>query len=198
MKHMIGLVMTDARATGMLTTMFYFSSRFVVTGIYTGLQDIPPGIELLLVAQEALGDLPGFKSRFPDLRILAVMSDKSDEAFVEALRAGATNCIFKGSPPAEYLQACTDLLQGAVRIKDSVSKKMLLNRQPAAVSFIPPGLLTKREHDLLNLLKDGLQYKEIAGRLGISIETVKRHCSNIYIKLQVDNRTEAVNKLRGY
>ena len=57
--------------------------------------------------------------------------------------------------------------------------------------------LTSRETELLKLLVEGLLYKEIAIRLGISIETVKRHCFNIYQKLHVSNRSEAINKYHG-
>ena len=54
--------------------------------------------------------------------------------------------------------------------------------------------LTAREKQVLELLSQGLLYKEIASQLSISIDTVKRHCFNIYEKLHVSNRTEAINK----
>jgi DNA-binding NarL/FixJ family response regulator len=58
-------------------------------------------------------------------------------------------------------------------------------------------LLTKRETEILKYLEKGLLYKEIAARSSISIETVKKHSKNIYKKLDVRNRTEAVNKFAG-
>lgn len=56
--------------------------------------------------------------------------------------------------------------------------------------------ISEREKQVLELLAKGLFYKEISVQLHISIETVKRHCFNIYQKLHVSNRTEAINKFR--
>ncbi|GAB2838703.1 response regulator transcription factor [Ferruginibacter profundus] len=55
------------------------------------------------------------------------------------------------------------------------------------------GLLTKREEEVLAALAKGLLYKEMAAQLGVSLDTVKKHCKNIYLKLKVRNRTEATN-----
>jgi NarL family two-component system response regulator LiaR len=57
--------------------------------------------------------------------------------------------------------------------------------------------LTERERQVLELLAKGLLYKEIAAQLGVSNETIKKHCFNIYEKLHVQNRTEALNKYFG-
>jgi DNA-binding NarL/FixJ family response regulator len=57
-------------------------------------------------------------------------------------------------------------------------------------------LLTPREKEILAFLEDGLRYKEIATRLFLSVETVRTHIRNIYLKLQVQSRTEALNKIR--
>ena len=56
-------------------------------------------------------------------------------------------------------------------------------------------LLTEREKEMLTLLSQGLFYKEISERLNISLDTVKKHCNNIYRKLQVNSKTEAINKV---
>ncbi|MBN8789381.1 MAG: response regulator transcription factor, partial [Terrimonas sp.] len=61
----------------------------------------------------------------------------------------------------------------------------------------PEQQLTPRESEVLHLLAKGLLYKEIARELGLSSETVRRHCFNIYEKLHVHNRTEALNKYFG-
>ncbi len=57
--------------------------------------------------------------------------------------------------------------------------------------------LTRREEEMLSALAKGMLYKEIAAQNAISIDTVKKHCKNIYQKLSVRNRTEAVNKCTG-
>ena len=65
--------------------------------------------------------------------------------------------------------------------------------KPEAISFA----LTPRENEILSQLEKGFLYKEIAGLFGISVETVRRHVHNIYEKLHVSNRTEALNKVAG-
>ena len=58
-------------------------------------------------------------------------------------------------------------------------------------------LISKREQEVLELLSKGFLYKEIADKLNITLSTVKRHLNHIYQKLQVQNKTEAINKMYG-
>ena len=118
-----------------------------------------------------------------------------DEKVFKALEAGAHGYILKSTSPAKLLEAIVDLKNGGSPMSHEIARKVVMtfNKKPN------PELaqLTSRETELLKLLVEGLLYKEIATRLGISIETVKRHCFNIYQKLHVSNRSEAINKYHG-
>jgi DNA-binding NarL/FixJ family response regulator len=78
-------------------------------------------------------------------------------------------------------------------MSSDVARKVITSFQKQSPEI---SILTAREKEIIELLSKGLLYKEIAFQLSISIDTVKRHCFNIYEKLHVGNRTEAINKYR--
>jgi DNA-binding NarL/FixJ family response regulator len=115
-----------------------------------------------------------------------------DEKIFKALEAGAHGYILKSTSPAKLLEAIIDLKSGGSPMSNEIARKVVM-----AFKKMPnPKLaqLSAREKEVLELLVEGLLYKEIATRLAISIETVKRHCFNIYQKLHVSNRSEAIHK----
>jgi DNA-binding NarL/FixJ family response regulator len=115
-----------------------------------------------------------------------------DEKVFKALKAGAYGYILKSTSPAGILHAIDELKNGGSPMSGDVARKVIASFQkPENVEI---NALTSREKEVLDLLSKGLLYKEIAFQLSISIDTVKRHCFNIYDKLHVSNRTEAINK----
>jgi len=119
---------------------------------------------------------------------------EDDETVFKALKAGASGYLLKNTSPEKILTAITDIHQGGSPMSGQIARKALQ-------SFIQPKsnptieLLTQRENEILNLLAKGYRYKEIASKIFISIETVRTHIRNIYEKLQVDSRTDALNIL---
>jgi NarL family two-component system response regulator LiaR len=115
-----------------------------------------------------------------------------DEKVFNALEAGAHGYILKSIQPAKLLQAIIDLKNGGSPMSNEIARKVVMafnkSNNPELSTLSP------REKEILELLVQGLLYKEIAARLKISIETVKRHCFNIYQKLHVSNRSEAIGK----
>ena len=129
----------------------------------------------------------------PDTLCMMCTAYDEDEKIFSALQAGAHGYILKSTPPSKILDAITDLKNGGAPMSSEVARKVVM----AFAQRANPELeqLTQREKEVLQLLEEGLLYKEIASRLAISIETVKRHCFNIYQKLHVGNRSEAIYKL---
>lgn len=121
---------------------------------------------------------------------------EDDEHIFNALKAGATGYILKKTEPGKLLDAIKDLYQGGSPMNAQIARKVIS-------SFQPPGntknasldMLTTREQELLQLLAQGLRYKEIADKLFLSTDTVRTHIRNIYRKLEVQSRTEAINKV---
>ncbi|MBL7819604.1 MAG: response regulator transcription factor [Saprospiraceae bacterium] len=122
---------------------------------------------------------------------------EDDEKIFNSLQAGAKGYILKGSDPKKIIEAVRELHQGGSPMSPSIARRILDVFQKMNLNPSPSKLpLTSRELELLDLLAKGLLYKEIADQLGITTGTVKQHIHKIYDKLQVTNRTEAINLYR--
>lgn len=124
---------------------------------------------------------------------------EDDDKIFSSMQSGAKGYILKGSSPEKILQAVRELYMGGSPMSPSIARRILdmfqtLRKEPAEVA-LP---LTQRELEILTLVSKGLLYKEIGDRLQISIGTVKQHLNRIYGKLQVSNKTEAINKLKSW
>lgn len=124
---------------------------------------------------------------------------EDDEHIYDALKAGATGYIVKKTPADKLLASIRELHAGGSPMSASIARRVIASFKSPAPQRMNDASneLTEREKELLTLLSKGLFYKEIAERLSISLDTVKKHCNNIYRKLQVGSRTEAVNKVFG-
>ena len=121
-----------------------------------------------------------------------------DHRVFEALKAGANGYILKGSTPYEILAAVRELHEGGSPMSTHVARRVVAQLRPIAGAANPANTeLSGREQQVLALLAEGLLYKEIGDRLGITVGTIKQHLHRVYDKLHVQNRTEAVNRYFG-
>jgi DNA-binding NarL/FixJ family response regulator len=117
-----------------------------------------------------------------------------EEKIFECLKRGATGYIVKSSSPEAIVSAIRDIAAGGSPMSATIARKVVgAFGAPKESSELDQ--LTAREREILLLLDQGLRYKEIAEKIFLSVETVRTHIRNIYIKLQVQSRTEALNKL---
>lgn len=130
------------------------------------------------------------KSRFPEIKVLVLTMHSHDEYFMSAIRAGADGYLLKDVPSNEVIQAIRTVARGESIIHPSMTKKLLDFHQEQNNSQVSE--LTEREKETLALLVEGLTNKDIAERLNISDKTVKIHVSNIFKKLNVKSRSQAV------
>ena len=121
---------------------------------------------------------------------------ENDEKVFEALKAGASGYLLKNTGLIHIIEALKELHQGGSPMSANIARKLVKNfqEQTVAETAMEVTLLSVREHETLHLLSQGLLYKEIAEKLGISTSTVRQHIHRIYEKLHVQNRTEAINK----
>lgn len=128
--------------------------------------------------------------------IMFTIYEDSDQVF-DALKAGASGYILKNTSPNKIIDALLELYDGGSPMSPKIARKVLDSFNIIPKTTIVSEILTKREIEVLELLSKGFLYKEIADKLNITLSTVKRHLNHIYSKLQVQNRTEAINKMYG-
>jgi DNA-binding NarL/FixJ family response regulator len=120
---------------------------------------------------------------------------ENDEKIFEALQAGASGYLLKNTGPSQILEAIKELHHGGSPMSPNIARKLVNIFREKNDSIVSSTLLGKRENDVLELLSQGLLYKEIADQLSLAVGTVRQHIHNIYEKLHVHNRTEALNKV---
>ncbi len=136
--------------------------------------------------------------RFPRIKILMQTVFNDSEKIFLALRAGASGYILKNDPPHKFIEAISEVYSGGAPISSAVAKKILSFFTNQNVILVSPGNedyhLSEREKEILRLMAEAFNYKAIAEKLYISYETVRTHVKNIYKKLHVTSRSEAVIK----
>lgn len=136
------------------------------------------------------------KARRPDLPVVVLTVYENDEQIFEALKAGASGYLLKKTPPARLLEAIQDVLNGGSPMSSQIARKVVSAFHQMGTSQKEMENLTNREQEILSYLAKGYRYKEIAEALFLSVETVRTHLRNIYEKLHVRSRSEAVLKMR--
>lgn len=139
------------------------------------------------------------KSKYPQIKILMLTVFDDDDNIFKAIQAGADGYLLKETNPKDLHKAITDVLDGGAAMTPSVALKALnILRNPSKITSDQIQQeeisLSKRETEILEQLAKGLNYQEIAENLFISPSTVRKHIENIYKKLQVHNKMEAVQK----
>ncbi|MDL2142777.1 response regulator transcription factor, partial [Flavobacterium tructae] len=161
------------------------------------LEALEPDVVLMDIQ---LQDLSGIDLVFkltdvmPGTTFVMCTSFENDEKIFSALRAGASGYLVKGDPLDKIIQAIQEAHKGGAPMSFAIAKRVLQHFQETKVQVQTLSLLTVTEKEVLDLLAQGLLYKEIADKKNVTIDTIKKHIGNIYRKLQVSNKIEAINK----
>ncbi|MBE0543865.1 MAG: response regulator transcription factor [Verrucomicrobia bacterium] len=134
------------------------------------------------------------KQLLPQTQVMMLTVYEDTENIFNALAAGASGYMLKRTPRAELLEAIREVHRGGSPMTTHIARKVVQSFQKAPPSNEATENLSPREQEVLDLLSQGLIYKEISDKLGISYETVHTYIRRIYEKLQVRTRTEAVAK----
>ena len=140
------------------------------------------------------------KQKYPQIKIIMLTVFDDDENIFNAIKAGADGYLLKEVNPKDLYNGINETLEVGAAMTPSIAMKTLkLLRNPFAVKNIEEQesiALTPREVEVLEQLSKGLSYNLIAENLFLSVGTIRKHIENIYKKLQVHNKLEAVQKAR--
>ncbi len=175
------------------------SQKFMVVNTYGNCEDALAGIqrdkpEIVLMDIE----LPGMngivcskqiKDRYPHIDVIMVTVYEDSELVFDALKAGASGYITKSANYLELLTALEEITKGGAPMSSRIARMVIDN-----FHVNPNSPLTKRETEILQLIAEGKTYTQISEELFISKETTKTHIKNIYSKLQVNSKSEAIAK----
>ncbi|MCA2854129.1 MAG: response regulator transcription factor [Chitinophagaceae bacterium] len=136
------------------------------------------------------------KIKMPQTQFMVCSIHDDDDTVFEAMKYGASGYILKNPVTGDdIIRAIYDLYNGGSPMSPFIARKVISSFQKPAESS-ENSMLSIREKEVLELLAKGLIYKEIADKMGVSHETVKKHLKNIYQKLHVQNKIEALKKMR--
>ena len=156
-----------------------------------------PGVILTDIGLPGMSGVEGIKilrERYPEVPILALTVYDNDDQIFAALCAGGSGYLLKNTPPARLLESLRESAAGGAPMSPEVARRVIKLfrefRPPETASY----RLTPQETELLKLLVEGHHIKTAAREMNISANTVSFHLKNIYQKLQVHSKSEAVAK----
>jgi NarL family two-component system response regulator LiaR len=216
----IGIVEHDTLYRQALSSLFTLSSEFQLIGIWrdteSAIREMPwnlPHIVLINIHLPGSAGMTGARGMAGSAGIECIRqlrrlhsgvqlltfsgNEHGEEPVFEAFMAGASGYLLKSDGPELLIRSIKELYAGGVPMSRSIARKLIDSLSKPAPVGDYNDLLTKREEEVMALLAEGKMYKETATRLGITMETTKKHVRHIYGKLKAQNRMEAVNKWRA-
>jgi DNA-binding NarL/FixJ family response regulator len=196
-KRRIAIVESDKVFLESYTHIVNNSEKYIVVGSYLFAEDlfkevIQKKIEIVLMNIDLLG-LDGVKAtemikeKYPHVDIIIVTSCEETDFVINSLKAGASGYIEKSSNFMDIISALDQLAKGGAPISPKIAKIVI---HYFHLNVNSP--LSCREKEVLTLMAGGKTYTQISDVLFISPETVRTHIRNIYVKLQVSNKSEAI------
>ncbi|HEU5166121.1 MAG TPA: response regulator transcription factor [Chitinophagaceae bacterium] len=181
------------------------SEGFVCVGAFANCDDVlgkissvKPDVVLMDIELPGISGIDAVrlvKEKHPEIKILMETIFEDDEKVFQSICNGAEGYILKNTPPDEILEAIMEIHEGGAPMTPAIALKVMrMFKQNLSANRDDSFHLSIREKEILKCLVEGMSYKMIADACFISLETVSGHIKNIYKKLQVHSKSEAVAK----
>lgn len=200
-KKRIIIVEDDPIIRTAFVTLIQQNSAYVIANAYDNAEaaiknlnsDMPDIclMDIELPGMNGIEAIPKIKVVMPNTQVVVVTVYENDDLVFKALCAGASGYLTKNMPPQKLIESLTELENGGAPMSTNIARLVVSsfhrNRQSP---------LTTRELEVLELLASGKSYSTIADQLFVDKETIKSHIKNIYLKLEVHSKAEAIEKAR--
>ena len=155
---------------------------------------LKPDVILMDLVMPEMGGIEAIQQitpKHPEARILVMTSFAADDKVFPSIKAGALGYLLKDSDPEDLIRMIRQVARGELSIHPTIARKVIQELNRPALEPLTPSPLTEREVEILQLLAQGVENKDIAARLFVREATVRTHVSNILGKLQLANRVQA-------
>lgn len=196
-KKSVLIIEDDAEIRNSFALIVNSSQKFSVVNSYSNCEDAikhlahdKPDYVFMDIELPGMNGIQGtkiIKDKYPSAEIVMVTVYEDNELVFEALKAGASGYITKSSNHLELLSALEEISRGGAPMSSKIARLVIDN-----FHINPNSPLTKRETEILQLISEGKTYTQISEELFISKETAKTHIKNIYSKLQVNSKSQAL------
>ena len=170
------------------------SVEALLTALAAGI--VPPRLVLsdigLPGGLSGIAGIPLIRERVPQAEVVLLTVYQEPDRVVQALCAGAVGYLVKSTPLPGIRQALLDVLAGGSPMSPAVARHVVRYFRPV----VPQAALTSREQQVVQAIEQGLSYKLVADRLSMSLDTVRSHIRTVYRKLEVNSKTELINRVR--
>jgi len=213
MKISVCIVEDNDNIRSSLEEILLLDKKYIMAGSFSNaedaLQKIPSILPDIVMMDINLGNgkngiecVSELKQKFPDMLFMMCTVYEDDEKIFEALSSGANGYVLKKTAPEKMLESIKELFEGGSPMSSQIAIKIVRAIQAGQLfqGSVPNPVkkelktLSPREREVLQYLASGMLYKEIAGKMQLSTETIRKHTYNIYEKLHVHNRVAAINK----
>lgn len=201
----IALIDDEKPVRSSLQTLFEGEAGFIWAGSYPGvgpaldgLRENPADVVLLDLRMPGIDGINGIsliREVLPDAEVVVLTLFEEEDDIFAALRAGATGYLLKREHPDRLLRALADVSTGGTPMSPAIARRVLAEFRERGPD--PTGdTLSHQESRILESLRSGLAYKQVAAERGISIDTVRTYVKRIYRKLRVNSLAQAIDRVQ--
>ena len=199
----VGLIEDIENYSDAVASLLRLSDELQLAGVWrdaeSAMKGVPETLPDVILTDIQLPGMNGIecirklKIDCPSIQFMILTVFEEDEKIFEALNAGATGYLLKSAQPEVIFNAIKEIHNGGSPMSPGIARKIISHFQPVIVKN-GQEIFTAREKQVLDLMAEGKLVKEIAGSLNVTVHAIKKHIKNIYLKMHVQNKVEAVMK----
>lgn len=199
----VGLIEDTENYSMAMSSLLQMSADLQLAGVWkdaeSAIRNVPDILPDVILTDIQLPGLNGIecirklKIECPSIQFMILTVFEEDEKIFEALNAGATGYLLKSAQPEMIFNAIKEIHNGGSPMSPGIARKIISHFQPAIIKD-GQQIFTAREIQVLDLMAEGKLVKEIAAGLDVTVHAIKKHIKNIYLKMHVQNKVEAVMK----